>query len=356
MSAPLDQVRLGVVGLRNIGRAHLAQAAGLPGVRVTAVADTDGERRASAQAEFRVPHAFQDAQALFDHPEVDAVVLAVPTHLHEPLTVAALEAGKHVLVEKPIAHSADAARRMLRARDAAERVLMVGMNLRFIPGFAALKAALDAGATGDLQYVQAQWTRQRFSVLWQRGDWGGRRALAGGGPLLDLGSHKLDQALSLLDFPPVLSVDGATFAGIGAAQAEAQGRVYELEDLGVGLVRLAGGRSISLEASYFQHTPGAETQALWLYGTRGAAAVLDFEPKLFVDTPDGLVERPLDPLADAPRTAVEHFVRVLRGQENLSSTAEQGLTVLRVIEGLYTSAERGEAVRLDAPAAPHEPV
>lgn len=350
MSAPLGPVRLGVVGLRNIGRAHLAQAAGLPGVRITAVADTDGERRASAQAEFGVPHAFSDAQALFDHPEVDAVVLAVPTHLHEPLTVAALEAGKHVLVEKPIAHSAEAARRMIRARDAAGRVLMVGMNLRFLPGFAALKAALDGGAIGDLQYVRAQWTRQRFGVLWQRGDWGGRRALAGGGPLLDLGSHKLDQALHLLGFPAVLGVDGATFAGIGAAQAGAQGREYELEDLGVGLVRLAGGRAISLEASYFQHTPEAETQTLWLYGTRGAAAVLGFESKLFVDMPEGLVERPLDPLPNTPGTAVEHFVRVLRGQEPLSSTAEQGLTVLWVIEALYHSAEHGEALWLDTAA------
>ena len=341
-----ERIRLGVVGVRNIGRNHIRRARELDGVEVIAVCDTDLQRARQAAEEFGVPKTFHDAAEVFALDELDGVILAVPNHLHAPLSIAALDAGKNVLVEKPMAHTAHAALEMIEARDGAGKVLMVGMNQRFFPLLYAAKAQFDAGAIGDILYARTWWRRRRPGEgLWQRGDWFFSHAWAGGGPMMDLGIHKLDQVLHLMGFPRPSTLMGACFAGIGRAEAARFDRHYEIEDAGVGLVRFADGKALVLEASYFLNDRECEHQQAVLYGTRGGARIGgDAGVDVFQVDGDTILDVPLDPPADAPRSAVEHFCNVLRGTEELSSTAEQGLTALRIIEALYISAATGRAV------------
>lgn len=119
-----DTVGIGIIGLRNIGMNHAKLAAADQGCRLVVVADTDPDRVAEGSRLGDDVRAYSNAEDLLGDDRLDGVVLAVPNHLHAPLTVVALRAGKHVLVEKPMAMTAAEADEMIQARDASGRVLM----------------------------------------------------------------------------------------------------------------------------------------------------------------------------------------------------------------------------------------
>lgn len=340
------EIRLGVVGLRNIGMNHVRRAAALEDVTVAALADTDADRlQAGGELAGTRAALLRDAEELLEA-ELDAVVLAVPNHLHAPMSVAAMRNGKHVLVEKPMAMNPAEAEEMIRARDETGRVLMVGMNQRFTPAHAAARRAVAAGMLGQVLHVQTGWVLDRpFDGLWARGDWFLTEARSGGGPLLDLGIHRLDLALYLLGMPAVETVSGFASRGIGAKVAAARGRPYELEDYARGFMRLEGGVSLTLEAGYFNNVPGKRQETV-ICGTDGA---MQLGERVTVTTwSDGEpVQAEPAPDTATATSCVEHFCRVLRGEEDLGPTAEQGLLGHRVIDAIYTSARTGDMIALN---------
>lgn len=338
-------IHIGVVGVRNIGMGHIRRAADVPGCEVVAVADTDAEHRRQAQTEFGIGKGFATAAELFADSAVDAVVLAVPNALHMPLTVQALEAGKHVLVEKPVTRSTAEADAILEARDRTGLTVMVGMNQRFSPENYGLRNAIRAGAIGVFQYGKTFWRCRRVHEgLWGRGDWFFDPETSGGGPLLDLGIHRLDLALFFLGFPKAKSVTGITTSGLGTLEAQKRGKRYFIEDGGIGLIRFDDGSALELEASYFQNdlAPG---QGTILYGTKGSLQTAADTP-LIADDAEGTTPVDFTPDTEAPTHCVEHFVRVLRGEEELASTVEQARAGVRIVEALYQSAATGREVAL----------
>ena len=338
-----NELRLGVVGVRNIGQSHLRNAASLSGVTVTGVADTDPDRLQSVAQEFDVESTYDSAEALFASTEVDAVVLAVPNHLHATFAVQALEAGKHVLVEKPLARSVEEGEAMIDARDRSGKVLMVSMNQRFHPAVFGLREVISNRELGPISHVRAQWTPRRvWEGLWQRGEWGLDPELSGGGPLLDLGVHKLDLALHILDFPDVENVSGNCSYGIGKSIGEKRGKDYAIEDSGIGLLRLTDGSSLLLHAAYFFSGPDADRNELLIHCDNGY--VKDREA-FDVDDEGNVTSHPL-PDVTGPETPLEHFCEVVRGDATLMATAEQGLQALRIVEAIYESARTGRQVEL----------
>ncbi len=340
------EIRLGVVGVRNIGKNHIRHACTLEGVKVVAVADTDPERIALVEEEFGAMQTFGDAADLFACDDVDAVVLPLPNHLHAPMAIAAMEAGKHVLVEKPIAHTVAAADTMIAARDASGKTLMVGMNQRFKSTNVSLKNAIAAGAIGRVQMGRTAWIQRDLNVkFWERGDWAMSMENSGGGPVSDLGIHRLDLALYFLGFPKVASVTGQCYYGIGKKVGAAGGRDYQIEDGGVGLITFTNGTSLVLEASYFQMSP-VVGQYTRLYGEKGSIDT-SLEDQLYCFTDGELRPAPLEPDTNSAKSCVEHFVRVLRGEEDLIPTPEQAREGLRIIEAFYASAASGKTVYFD---------
>ena len=340
-------VRLGIVGLRNIGMKHLKGALPLDGVSITALADTDDQRLAEARKLAPDAQTFTDASELLASDAADAVVLAVPNHLHAPMTVEALDAGKHVLVEKPMAMNTGEARRMIDARDRSGQTLLVGMNQRFAPLHAAARRAVSECVLGEVTHGLTCWVTNRpFAGLWERGDWFLSGKTSGGGPLIDLGIHRLDLAMYLLDFPAVESVTGFCTDGIGRRIASERGLSYELEDYAQGLIRFDSGMALTLEAGYFQNVP-AHRQETILSGA-DASLVLevgnDDDTGIWAYEGDQVVHRMLEPDTSGPASPVEHFCRVLRGEDEPGPTAEQGLAGLTIVEAIYESARTGRAV------------
>ena len=173
----------------------------------------------------------------------------MPTFLHAPITVGALEAGIHVLSEKPIARTATEAQAMVDAAHASGRVLEVAFNHRRRGDIEALKTAIDAGTIGRPYHGRAIWLRR--AGIPALGSWFTNREMAGGGPLIDIGVHVLDYALYLFGEPKVIAVSAVTHSELGArgrggAVADKQhvGSAYEVEDLASLLLRLEGGGSL----------------------------------------------------------------------------------------------------------------
>ena len=342
-----DRIRLGVVGVRSIGSSHIRTASQLPTAELVAISDSNEKRLAQVGDEFAIARRYWQADKMFAHDDIDAVVLAVPVPLHAEMAIQAMEAGKHVLVEKPIARNAAEAKAMIAARDKTGKTLMVSTNQRFDPRVYSLKSYIEQGHMGEPVYVRARWTfRYPPQSLWERGDWFLDKELSGGGPLLDLGYHKFDLVMHLMGFPKVLSVSGSCFSGVGVVAAKDRGKPYGPEDMAVGFIRLAGNKTVVLEASYFLNQYEDSVNEIEICGTKGGAQTLlgkELSPYIFGEN-NSVQPIILGANASALMTPLEHFCNVLQGTEPLLSTPEQGLTVVSVMEDIYNSAESGEQI------------
>lgn len=340
-----DLLNVGVVGL-GMGRHHATVCASLPGVHLKAISDASPERLAAVARELNVQETCQDGHALIERGGLDAVVIAVPNHLHADFSIHALRNGLHVLVEKPIASNVPDAERMLRASREADRVLMVGFNQRFTPLHQAAWRYLRQGSLGTIYYAKTSWLRRRGVPWWYEA--GGRGALstdiAGGGPLIDLGVHRLDLALFLMGFPDVARVDGTTFRGIGRKEGRKRGIDFALEDAGVALVRFRDNRALLLEASWSLHCKEPDRQETILYGENGGMR-LSSEVEVYSESDGIQVNSQLlgdDSTVEGGVTG--HFCRVVQKREEPLITPDQAITGLRIITAVYESARTGETV------------
>lgn len=335
-------VRAGVVGL-GIGRQHIRAYLEAPDCEVTAICDIDEAKLAATAEEFGVASTFTEAEALFESGLVDVVSIAVPNALHAPFTIEALEAGLHVLCEKPMALSTDDARAMIAAAEAADRQLAVHFSQRWRPGIYRIQRAVAAGQLGEVYYARAMWHRQRgIPARPTFVD----RLLAGGGALIDNGVHLLDWTLFILGYPEPLTASAQLQNRFGDRDIE--GRM-EVEDFATGFVRFEGGITLSLEVSWAsQHTHGEET-LIQYYGTDGGALrrTYDYgEAELVIADREGhdlaLPEEPL------PAASVQaDFVEAIREGREPGASSAAGLATLRILEALYASARVGHEVPVD---------
>jgi myo-inositol 2-dehydrogenase/D-chiro-inositol 1-dehydrogenase len=190
-------IGIAVAGCGRIGREVFLSALGsMPAARIAALADPDTAARAQAARMAPGAATSPDWRAIVDRPDVDAVVVALPTPLHADAAVAVIEAGKALYLEKPLATSAADGRRVLAAWRSKPSIVMIGFNYRFNPLLAALKARVDTGAVGRPLLV-----RTVFSTRWAPGDSWRAPTRPGGGVLFDLASHHVDLVHYVLDDP-----------------------------------------------------------------------------------------------------------------------------------------------------------
>ena len=346
------KLRVGVVGL-GMGKAHVRGylASGL--AEVAAVCDVNGELLKRVGDEFGITRRYADYAKMLKAEKLDAVSIVLPNFLHAPCTIQALERGLHVLCEKPMADTAAAAEAMLAAAKKAKRLLMINFSYRYLPAARWLKQAVGEGRLGQIYYAHTGWLRRRG--IPKLGSWFGDKRRAGGGPLIDLGVHRLDLAWWLMGRPRPVAVSGATYAEIGPKLARRQKAVFNTEDLAVGLIRFADGQSVLLEASWATNCEREEEMFTELFGTAGGAAYrnvgegYEFESLLFTEVGGSQVNvRPKLP-AKAPEAegSMASFCRAVQaGKLRTEGDAADGLAVQRMLEGLYRSAETGREVVL----------
>lgn len=356
-------LRVGVVGIGWAGQQHLKAYSALDGVSIVSVAGMEQDLRDSLQAEYAIPNAFAGWEDMLEHGGLDAVSVAVPTFLHAPIAIAALERGLHVLSEKPIARNAAEGQAMVDAARKAGRVLDVAFNHRRRGDIRALKDVIDGGGLGRPYYAKASWLRR--AGIPTLGSWFTNPELAGGGPLADIGVHVLDFALYLLGEPKVVAVSAATHAELGPQgrgggsrfSAQATSHAFDVEDFATALLRLEGGATLLVEASWAAYRETDDQLDFTVYGTDGGAELrvhgAPFPPvgrlRVFADK-DGESADYLPPVLPgrAHDAVVEDFVTAVRGGDNVWANHDGSVALYRaqVIDACYQSAREQREVRL----------
>lgn len=354
-------LRVGVVGLGWPGRVHIEAYQQIPGVQVAAIADIDESRLSEIGARYDVSRRFTEYRALIDQPDIDIVSVCTPNYLHAPVAIAAFEAGKHVLCEKPLARTTEEGRTIVQAAQTSGRALQVVFNQRVRSDVQTLKAYIDLGHLGRVYHTKAYWLRR--NGIPGMGGWFTRHEMAGGGPLIDLGVHMLDMALYLLDEPRVLSVSAATYAelgirGRGKRHAETRAQPsdhYDVEDLASAFIRLEGGGTLLLEASWATYRLDGDDFGLSLYGTDGGATIdvhnYDWRDTLRIFTDIAGSPADIHPQlypVEGHLTVIRAFIDDLRGHNWSHLDGLAGLRRTQIIDACYRSAHEGREILLDS--------
>ena len=340
------KLRVGIIGL-GMGVYHLDQYLELDSVEVAALADLDGNRLDTALK--RVPDArvYRDYHKMLAD-DLDIVSVATPNCLHARMTLDALRAGVHVLVEKPMATRVSDARKMVAAARRCKRKLMIHHNHRFGDFTWHLHRLVKSGALGEIYFIRAQWLR-RYGIP-GLGGWFTKKRQAGGGALFDIGVHSLDLALWYLGWPRIQTVSGASYAVFGPALARKQKTTFDVDDMTVAMLRVAGGATIQLETAWAVNLPADELH-IEVAGTRGGASIRPWH-QLTLYTEDGAGGRTESVLTQCPQkpgNAISHFVNAVRDDTEPLVTAESGVQVLQALEAIQKSAATGREVRIPSP-------
>lgn len=344
----MAKVRFAIVGM-GIGQANGKAIARDPRGEVVALCDLDTARMEEFAAELPGPvKQYTDYEAMCRDGEIDAVFVGTPNQLHVPVALAAVAAGKHVMVTKPLSDSEAAARKLVDAAEAAGVVNMMSLSTRFGAETQYVGGLTRRGELGQIYYARARSVR-RSGIP----DWGAHFIRKGGGAFRDMGVHVLDAAWWLAGTPePVsaLGVSGAHFGPRGQGYWDYRSVTpefaaqYQSDDFAGGLIRFENGTAIQVESFWASHQP--DELQIELFGTEAGAKVF---PPVIYRTVDGA---PADTTVRLPRgedgfrRLAAHFIACVLDGVPCEAPLRHGLTVQRMLEALLTSAEEGREVRL----------
>ena len=346
----MKKLRIGIIGL-GIGRYHAAGYQTHLDAELVAVADLDEKRLKEIGDQYNVPSRYRSAEDMFAAEQLDVVSVCTPNKFHAPLTIAALKLGCHVLCEKPMAMNARESRQMLEAAQQAGKRIMINFSYRFDPNARALRAQVEAGTLGDVYFARTAWHRRRG--LPGLGGWFGQKELAGGGPLIDLGVHRIDLALWLMGYPKPVWVLASTYNHLGSRLAKEQGKKFDVEDLAVGLVKFVNGATLEVEASWAANIAENELMETRLFGTKGGAVhrnrngTYEFESEVYLDQHGWLSDlKPRQPATPQSPNQFHHFIESILTDTPHNATGEEGFIVMELLDSIYHSAASGKPVEI----------
>ncbi len=352
-------VRVAIIGAGSIGVKH-AQAAWAAGATVGCVVDADEARASALAEEFGAAHATSVLGALGDA-SIDGVVVCVPNCYHKALAIDALRAGKHVLLEKPMALNEAECQEINDVADSTGRVLQLAFVHRYTAVGQLAKQIAASQSLGEIYHAKAHlYFRRGVPGL---GKWFTTKKLSGGGALIDLGVHLVDLAMYVLDFPTVESVCGQVYAKFGSRM---NGYVYEnmwagppnhegvfdVEDSAHAFIRLVNGASLDLQIAWAGNFPEASMpmSLMGFFGDQGGITFELFGDHVLQSSEEGgavvdvrLPAQETDPF----RNQFADFITSIETQQLHGPTGVQGQMVQAIVDTIYRSS---------SPLAIHEAV
>lgn len=337
--------KVGIIGAGWPGAAHARgyQAAG--GFELYAIADLIPQRRNELAKQFSLKRQCASAEELLDDKLIDVVSICLPNHLHAPVTLAALRAGKHVVCEAPPAMTAAEVRRMGAAAEKAGRVLLFSLHRRFGGCEQAARLAVAKGLLGHVYHVRAAWMRTR-GIPTGTG-WYTLASQSGGGAMTDLGLQMLDLSWEMLGLPKPLSLFAV---GHNTLNPRQEGR-FDVEEAGSALIRFENGKTLELSASWAINQPPQQRGAICrVCGTEGALEVYtDKGAVLYRDFDAGGNCRPIS--LSAPKmihhgAMMRHLKECLLGKSQPHVGASRAIVLMEILAGIARSIETGKSVNL----------
>ncbi|XID90140.1 Gfo/Idh/MocA family protein [Paenibacillaceae bacterium WGS1546] len=350
-------IRIGVIGTGSISEMHLNAYARNPGVDIVAICDLNEARARQVAAKYGAGHAYADYRELLANPDIDAVSVCTWNNTHAPISIAALRAGKHVLVEKPLCRTVEEAHEVERAVRETGKLLQVGFVRRYDPNVKMLREFVEHGEFGELYYAKASTLRR----LGNPGGWFADVERSGGGPLIDIGVHVIDLCWYLMGKPKAVSVSANTYRKLGNRAnvrhlsfykaADYDASKNSVEDLANALIRFENGASILVDVSYSLHAKQDEG-SVKLFGEKGGFEI-DPEVVIVAEKHDTILNvRPqTDSLAGfsadaAFQNEIDHFIACVASGETPISPVSDGVEMMKMLCAIYESAAKGEEVRL----------
>lgn len=344
------KVRVGIIGAGNIAQnAHIPSYLKQKDVEIIAVCDINESRAKEVANKYDIKYVTSSFQELISIEEVDAVSICTGNNFHQPAAVAAANAGKHILCEKPMAMNVEEAESMLRAAKENNIIFMMGFVNRFRADSKVIKALSDAGKFGDIYSAKACWLRRRGTPL----GWFTNLSKSGGGPVIDIGVHVIDLAWYFMGKPKPVRVSAVTYNKIGNYQTKGVSRwtaldtdnlVFETEDSASGLIRFDNGASMSFEVSWAINAKdtGMYTQ---IFGSKAGARINPLE--IYSEEENYLMDStPIVRDENAFDNQIRHFIDCVKEGKQPISPAEDGYLVQKILNGIYDSAKLGKEVEL----------
>jgi predicted dehydrogenase len=348
------KLKVGIIGLGGIAHTHVPGWNGSPNTELIAGSDVNPVVFSNWREKYGVDCFYENPMELIANPDIDIVDICSPNMFHAEQVIAALDAGKHVICEKPLSPTPDEIRRMIDARDRSGKLLMTAQHFRFRGVSQAMKAEIDSGALGDIYHARAWMLRRsglpvRPTFIY--------KAQSGGGPCIDIGVHILDLTLWLMGHPKPVSVSGVAKTALAhhAGAFSSWGRTavpedIDVEDFAAAFVRFDTGATLVLETSWLlHHNVQGEASKIWLYGTEGGC---EWPEAAFMETNYAsrqLVNRSLlltqDMMEPHALECVE-FARAVAEELPSPVPAEHSLYVQTILNGIYASQVTGKEVSL----------
>lgn len=346
--------KVGFIGAGGIALMHMTHLKRIPNVEIPCAADVSDKSLAKAQETHGVQRVYKDYHEMLRvETDIDAVSICTPNGLHAENTIAALEAGKHVMVEKPMALHSRECVAMIETAHRVGKKLICGFQFRFDPRTQLIRKQIAEGHFGKILYVRCQALRRRGIP-----NWGvfGRKDLQGGGPMIDIGVHVMEMAHYAIGSPRPITATGNTWTFLGNTQSEIASawpgwdyKNYTVEDMAAGMVRFDNGCLMTIEASFVAHIE----KDVWNFQVMGEKGGAVWESAQVFRDQDGYMMN-LNP-GFLPSSAnnilwdlkMQHFVDVCRAGRLNESSGEHGMMVQKMIDGIYASADAGREVMIE---------
>ena len=360
----MEKLRIGIIGCGGIANGkHMPALSRLKDVEMVAFCDIVEERAKKAALQYGIPGAlvFTDYVEMLKL-DLDVVHVLTPNKSHSPITVAALEAGKHVMCEKPMAINTEEAQKMVDAAKRTGKKLTIGYQNRFRPDSMYLKKCVEAGDLGDIYYARALAIRRRAVPTWgvfldaeQQG----------GGPLIDIGTHALDLTLWEMDNYEPEMVVGSVFRKLGDNENSANAwgpwdpKEFTVEDSAFGFIKMKNGATIVLESSWALNMIDANEAKTTLCGDKAGADMLGKDgglringerfSKMYITEPaltaGSVAFFEGDEGGKAEDVEARMWIAHVRDDANpLIVKPEQALVVTQILEAIYESGKTGQPV------------
>lgn len=352
-----EVIRIGVIGAGSISEMHLKSYHQNPEAILHAVCDLKVERAQAKADKYDIPFVYSDYQELLANPAIDAVSICTWNNSHAEISIAALQAGKNVLVEKPLCKSVDEALAVEQAVEQSGKTLQVGFVRRYASNTRIVKQFMDSGDIGPIYYAKASCIRR----LGNPGGWFSDIERSGGGPLIDVGVHVIDLCWYLMGKPKVKSISGNTYHKLGnraniqnlnfykAADYNAEHNT--VEDMANALIRFENGASLLVDVSFTLHAKEDEL-TVKLYGENGG---VELEPRLTIIT-----EKHNTILNTTPQInnlsfdfiqgfqdEIDYFIQVCQGKQTTISPVGDGVEMMKILCGVYESSKLGKEIVFD---------
>ncbi len=353
----MKNIRLGLIGVGQIGKHHLNSYAKIPGAELVAAADVNAPELARVADQFKIPNTYSDFRQLLARDDLDAVDVCLHNNFHAPVTNAVLAAGKHCYCEKPMAGSFVDAKSMLDTAKRTGKKLSIQLSTLFAKETKLAKRLIDRGELGAVYHARSTGFRRRgrpFVDGYGTPTFVQKRNSAGGA-LYDMGVYHIARMLYLLGSPAVQRISGKIYQETGMDEGRRASSGYDVEELGLGFVKLAGNVTLDIIESWAIHLNSFEGSSIV-----GAKGGIRLDPLSFHTTlhdmeinasfeADGTDWRwhQLDESQTAYDSPQHHWIAALQERVPLLPTAEIALQTMLISEGIYLSDKLGREVGAD---------